>query len=312
MKKFLSNIFSIVEDREARYKITILGIKIRVVKPKYEKLRKENPYYYYKKNNLDITTLPKATGQVRDIQLAGVYLLKEFEKICKEIDIHYWLDFGAALGAVRHKGFIPWDDDIDIGIMRDDYNKLIKYFETNDTGDLFLRYQAHEGNKGALIKVCHKKSEHMFVDLFPYDFFNGILDENEQLLETQKQKERRKEVIKKLKGKELDDKTVNDEFLYLMKDFNDKSIEKPDVIWGLEFGHGWKKWIHSYDTIFPLREIEFEGQMFPCINNVDKYLKDVYGDYMSYPDKLKFGHIMFLELSDEEKSFIQEVGNKYS
>ena len=311
MKKFLSKIFSITEDREARYKITILGIKIRIVKPKYEKLRKESPYFYYKKNNIDITTLPKATGQARDVQLAGLYLLKEFENICEKINIHYWLDFGAMLGVVRHKGFIPWDDDIDIGIIREDYNKLIKYFEKNDTGDLFIKYQAHEGNKGALIKLCHKKSEHMFVDIFPYDFFNGVLTEKEQILETKRQKERRKKVIKRIKNKKLDDKAVNDEFIHLMEDFNDLSIEKPDLIYGLEFGHGYDNWMFSYDTIFPLKEVEFEGKKFPCINNIEKYLNNVYGDYMSYPNKMNFGHMMFLDFSEEEKSFVQVVGNKF-
>ena len=55
---------------------------------------------------------------VRDVQLVLLEMLKDIDALCKKHNIRYWLTGGSALGAVRHKGFIPWDDDADIGMLR--------------------------------------------------------------------------------------------------------------------------------------------------------------------------------------------------
>ncbi len=69
-------------------------------------------------------------------------LLKIIDKICRKNDIEYWLDFGTLLGAVRHKGFIPWDDDVDICVPTDHYPKLLKLLhqEKDRNSDIFLFY----------------------------------------------------------------------------------------------------------------------------------------------------------------------------
>ena len=61
---------------------------------------------------------------VRDVQLVLLEMLKDIDALCKKHNIRYWLTGGSALGAVRHKGFIPWDDDADIGMLREDYEKF--------------------------------------------------------------------------------------------------------------------------------------------------------------------------------------------
>ncbi len=66
----------------------------------------------------------------RQIQLAELDILKEFIRICKKYKITYYLYAGTALGAARHKGFIPWDDDIDVLVPRPDYNRLIEVLDT--------------------------------------------------------------------------------------------------------------------------------------------------------------------------------------
>ena len=53
-------------------------------------------------------------------------ILRELDRVCREKDIHYYLAYGSCLGAIRHKGFIPWDDDIDLGIPRADYDKFLQ------------------------------------------------------------------------------------------------------------------------------------------------------------------------------------------
>ena len=70
----------------------------------------------------------KATGVMRQIQLLSLELLKLFDNICNKYDLEYWLDYGTLLGAVRHGGFVPWDDDIDIGMIREDYDKFVEIF----------------------------------------------------------------------------------------------------------------------------------------------------------------------------------------
>lgn len=64
---------------------------------------------------------------IRDLQMRGIPLLDEVDRVCREHGLRYYIIAGTLLGAVRHKGYIPWDDDIDIALMRDDYDKLVKH-----------------------------------------------------------------------------------------------------------------------------------------------------------------------------------------
>ena len=73
--------------------------------------------------------IPKAEGTLRLVQEAEAGFLDLFQKFCEENNLRYWIDFGTLLGAIRHKGFIPWDDDIDIAMPRDDYERLISDFK---------------------------------------------------------------------------------------------------------------------------------------------------------------------------------------
>ena len=162
-KDFLSKILSFTELNETHNVLCIFNLRIKLAKREFVKKKKQNPYYYYKKNNVDITTLPPAVGQIRDIQLGNLALLKEFAYVCERAGLKYWLDAGTLIGAIRHKGFIPWDDDIDVGMIREDYNKIIDAFNKYSSNkDIYADYYRDTARPSMyFIKVQHKKCKYL-------------------------------------------------------------------------------------------------------------------------------------------------------
>lgn len=311
LKDILLNIFSVQNYGKTHYIARIFGIKIKFPKIEYAIKKSKSPYYYYKKNNIDITTLPPAEGQVRDIQLANLALLKEMDYVCKQAGLKYWLDFGTLLGATRHKGFIPWDDDIDTGMLRVDYDKISEAFQSYSRDpDIYVDYACSLKNTcQCCLRVKHKKCPHLFVDIFPYDWYGQILTREEQRAKTLELKQLRKSMQAKSKIRETE------AVLSIIREGRKKAIqtnefiEKSDLVWGVDFNHGWKNWFSSYDTIFPLSKIEYEGGKFPCANKTHEYLTEVFGDYMAYPKKIGVGHNMFAKLSQEEQEEIKKLKN---
>lgn len=309
----LNKIFSLSEYNYTHNLLVLFGIKIKYPKSEFKKMQKDLLFEKYKKENFDITKLPSATGQLREIQLANLALLKELDYVCSQNNINYWIDFGTLLGAVRHKGFIPWDDDIDVGMLREDYQKIVEVFnKTTKNPEIYANYCICT-NKSCqiIIKIQHKKCKHIFIDIFPYDNFNIALTEDEQIEKTLKIKTIRENMQKECPSKddyELINKTINKykgEFIIGIP------IETPDYIWGIDYNHHWKNWFTNKQTLFPLKKIEFENSLFPCINNIDGYLKKVYGNYMDYPKKFGFGHSAYIKLSENDKIIIKDLIKEY-
>lgn len=133
---------------------------------------------------------------VRDVQMVLLEMLKDIDALCREHNIPYFLNGGSALGAVRHQGFIPWDDDADISMMIDDYRAfqkiahelgdkyIIHCFETNKRYNVLIPGMKIR-KKGTYLKEVNSllgnrctDSDGVFVDVFVYDYAtpNHFLD----------------------------------------------------------------------------------------------------------------------------------------
>ena len=128
--------------------------------------------------------LPKTQGVNRNLQLLEKDLLKAFVRICDEHQLFYWLYAGTLLGAVRHKGFIPWDDDIDVIMLRGEYEKFLdaaekeldskKYFVQREFGEHWpMQFSKLRLDGTACMEKYHPRDPEMhqgvYIDIFPCD-----------------------------------------------------------------------------------------------------------------------------------------------
>ena len=312
----LFNIFTIAtisNYSETRNLITILGFKIKIAKREIAKERQENVFYQYKKDKIDITKVPPAQGLLRDIQLANLALLKELAYVCEKNNFKYILDAGTLLGAVRHTGFIPWDDDIDILMFREDYEKIVSAFKnTTRNSDIYAEYHRDKDtNSQYFIKIKHKKCPFLGVDIFPLDSYGKHLSLKEQLIATNKickiLKHLKKEINPNISNKET--KTI------LTKTMKEKILlsstnENGDFVYGVDFAHKLKNWFLDRDIVLPLRKIQFEDSEYTTVNKPKEFLKNIYGDYMKYPKKMKILHYSYKNLASEQLETIKKLGEK--
>lgn len=312
----LFNIFTIAtisNYSETRNLITILGFKIKIAKREIAKERQENVFYQYKKDKIDITKVPPAQGLLRDIQLANLALLKELAYVCEKNNFKYILDAGTLLGAIRHTGFIPWDDDIDILMFREDYEKIVSAFKnTTRNSDIYAEYHRDKDtNSQYFIKIKHKKCPFLGVDIFPLDSYGKHLSLKEQLIATNKICK----ILKHLK-KEIDPNISNKETkTILTKTMKEKILlssanENGDFVYGVDFAHKLKNWFLDRDIVLPLRKIQFEDSKYTTVNKPKEFLKNIYGDYMKYPKKMKILHYSYKNLTSEQLEAIKKLGEK--
>ena len=312
----LFNIFTIAtisNYSETRNLITILGFKIKIAKREIAKERQENVFYQYKKDKIDITKVPPAQGLLRDIQLANLALLKELAYVCEKNNFKYILDAGTLLGAVRHSRFIPWDDDIDILMFREDYEKIVSAFKnTTRNSDIYAEYHRDKDtNSQYFIKIKHKKCPFLGVDIFPLDSYGKHLSLKEQLKATNKICK----ILKHLK-KEIDPNISNKETkTILTKTMKEKILlsstnESGDFVYGVDFAHKLKNWFLDRDIVLPLRKIQFEDSKYTTVNKPKEFLKNIYGDYMKYPKKMKILHYSYKNLTSEQLEAIKKLGEK--
>lgn len=283
MEKILKCLFYVDTKSSNRIIIYFLGIKLKIFKPWIK-----NKYAKY---DCPANEIPPATGILRKIQFANLKMMIIFDKLCKENGYEYWLDFGNLLGAVRHGGFIPWDDDVDFGMPRQDYEKFYQKYENGIPGyeDIYLDFD-NNGKNRCFIKIRHKKLMNIAIDIFPYDFYHKDISTEEQIKITKKFKRARDKIIYNLfipffkhRHQAMRDRLfkIRDKFI------NSNDIKKEDklpLFYGLDYPHPNPNYFFNYDKIFPLKAIKYEGYDFSCPNDEIFVLKQLFNDYMAIPD----------------------------
>lgn len=251
-------------------------------------------------------SLPAAEGVLRSHQLELVELLKDFDKLCKENDVKYFLAVGTLLGAIRHNGFVPWDDDIDVGMINSDIDRLkeiVSKSEKYEITDIMDQYvfcrQVRFKRKGA-------GNNAPFIDLFIYEYSSSKTPDD-----LRRVKKVRQELIEELEaidenGNSLfplkvlvnsDDcemyESIAKEFeLYRNKLFDEglycKEPEACSIIWSIEnLSYGDPVHIIPIEYFNEMRTCAFEDGIYPILGNGEQLLTQHYKDWLSVPTDIK-------------------------
>jgi len=244
---------------------------------------------------------------LEEVKAIELEILKYVKKICDDNKLKYFLCGGTLLGAIRHKGFIPWDDDIDIALPRNDYMKLIDILKGGHRYRC-LSYYDNEDYHYPYAKVIDTHTiliEHdqypikglgVCIDIFPID---GLPRDSWRVWYHMT----KLKVFRKMLGLSLQKYPSSNVVKYITRSFS-------RII-------GWKRWIRyverlatKYDFnngdkvgcivagyfekevvskgVFEKTiDVEFEGEIFPAPVGYDEYLTSLYGDYMKLPPEEK-------------------------
>ncbi|WP_407393802.1 LicD family protein [Methanobrevibacter sp.] len=247
-------------------------------------------------NNIYIFYELKPTPFLKSLRDLSYELIEFVDNVCKKHEIEYWMDYGTLLGSVRHNGFVPWDDDLDVGMMRSDYNRLIPILQ-NEVEENDLRYlvpdfkiDKHNDKSKRWYQLSYKdpnfKGKFIGVDFFPYDY---IKEYNKKDID-----ERYNNALTEYYHNP-DDFTLEEYMDKFYDEFN-LTLDKTDnVISGIDNARGdirkytaYRTFLLKTDDIFPLKRMQFGEHYLPAPKNTTKYIKDIYGKkYFEIPNKIR-------------------------
>ena len=235
---------------------------------------------------------------LRRQQLRMLELLEVIDVICRKHQIPYWLSSGTLIGAARHKGFIPWDDDLDIEMLRSDYLRLLKVLPQELPDNLALQTNETDPNYIFIYGKLRDKDSHLeetnsydrifhytgiYIDIFPLEKIPYCLAWIGGHMQGQ--------IYNQLNNKNIKESTLykrirriyhfNTRIGFPILRFIAKLFPRKEL--RHSFGTAYFKPRYT-DDIFPLTEMEFEGKMFPVPRQTDAVLRKIYGDYMQLPD----------------------------
>lgn len=247
----------------------------------------------------------------RKYQLRLLDTLIEFDKVCREHGIKYWISCGTVLGARRHGGFIPWDDDMDIDMPLSEYKKLMKVFKENDK-IVIQDYSTDKFYEPLFPKIRDKYSKILEVRGSTWYKYNGcfidlfVLEDTFELpsrllywylIIEAKLLRKGRQPYNKIYSAFL--QTLKKVSIILQKTIRSVFKHVPGKHFGYCYGCQFYRNRLVKDDYKKLAEIEFEGYKFPCPENVDLYLKHMYGDWRALPDLTKLHpHLAKFEVYD--------------
>ena len=237
----------------------------------------------------DASSLKTAVGDLRLQQLGSLALLKNIIKFFEDNNLIYWLEAGSLLGAVRHKGFIPWDDDMDIATTRECYEKLKQILPK-------LCKNGISYSEGDIIRIFYKNTS-LQVDIFPFDSGNS-----EELPDAVSYKILTNKLQKIFDNIPFDwsnyrKSTIPEEYKLKLRDIykdeilQNKPIPEKAYLFFAPHCFTWKRVLCKYDEIFPLKKIQFEHMELCIPNNAYMHLHNYFGDFEVLPDKMSSHHV---------------------
>lgn len=278
--------------------------------------------------------------QLRFLQKILLDMYKDVVNYCEKLDIDLFLVGGSALGAKRHEGFIPWDDDMDLGLMRKDYEIFIKNFPSSQLKEKYIMKvpNSKEGTINRFMQIYNKDTEMKtllnqdeynlqmaYIDIFPYDnvpeniilrnikgYYANFLMAIASSVGLYKEKNKNlKKIYNSSKIGGISYKirySLGFIFSFYSKDkwFNilDKYVQQKKDSKFITNAMGSKLYIKEIflkKDLLPLKNLEFNGLKVNVPNNIDAYLKHLYGDsYMKIPD-VKVNHDVIMIKVKEDK-----------
>lgn len=231
---------------------------------------------------------------LRKHQLRMLDMLIYFDNFCRKHNLKYWLSSGTLIGAVRHQGFIPWDDDVDVEMLREDYLKMLELLKETDRFIL----QTKDNDEYYAVPYGKLRDKYSYIDEYGQDKyykFHGIyidifiIEKNNRFIAHCYES-----IIWKLIdwGSQHKPTYFRKKIFIQFKNiiYGSISIARflfgwlPSNQWRQTYGGGFYNNIRCYEDIFPLKTTTFENYSFPVPANCDGYLRKIYGNYMELPD----------------------------
>lgn len=277
---------------------------------------------------------------VRKLQLVELEILEEIDRICKKNNIDYFISGGTLLGAIRHKGFIPWDDDIDIAMSRKNYNKFTKAcLKDLDEKYIIDNYKTNKKCCFSFTKIKKKgtlyvesrdyntydENSGIWVDVFPLDGVKKPMSKFHQrqrkiweyittliTIKNGSNYYKNSKLKKKIYGTLL--KLVPIRLMHFILDkvlaFHDE--DKVDFLCSFSTVYNIEKDTFEKSKLLPYEEINFEKKLVMGIKGYDYYLKKMYSDYMKLPPKEKrVNHNPYLIKFEDGEELKFELDDKY-
>jgi len=250
---------------------------------------------------------------IRELQLKLLEMMDVFHNVCEKHEIRYFMLGGTMLGAVRHKGFIPWDDDMDVGLPRVDYERLLKLSKSEwpeniiiktpyNSMDLIFPYSKIINTSTTLVEDrLDGIIEGIYIDIFPLDGAGNSWKHakarywgyywKQGLLYNNQDHGMKRTLPRRLVQRYARSQNVKKLYLNLEKWMKAVSYDKSSIIGNYAGAWGLKEFMPKNTMEIPVL-YEFENLKFYGSNDAHGYLTSLYGDYMKLPplEKRKSHH----------------------